>query len=158
MPKKKTKKTKKTKTKKKTKTYAKEEVRSPWITTGMIEFLHWKGQEFIFLTLEPTCKCKSSRSQRPEGWLKGCGAVQKALEAWKLRCVCVHVCMCVQTHTSDDAYIHIAQVYICGDFCTHRRRKWQPNPVILPIESQGWRSLVGCRLWGRTESDTTEAI
>ena len=23
-------------------------------------------------------------------------------------------------------------------------------------ESQGWRSLVGCRLWGRTESDMTE--
>ena len=22
---------------------------------------------------------------------------------------------------------------------------------------QGWGSLVGCRLWGRTESDTTEA-
>ena len=29
-------------------------------------------------------------------------------------------------------------------------------PVFLPGESQGWWSLVGCRLWGRTESDTTE--
>ena len=29
------------------------------------------------------------------------------------------------------------------------RRKWQPTPMFLP--------LVGCRLWGRTESDTTEA-
>ena len=28
---------------------------------------------------------------------------------------------------------------------------------VLPGESQGRRSLVGCRLWGRTESDTTEA-
>ena len=37
------------------------------------------------------------------------------------------------------------------------RRKWQPTPVFLPGESQGRRSLVGCRLWGRTESDTTEA-
>ena len=27
----------------------------------------------------------------------------------------------------------------------------------LPGESQGWGSLVGCHLWGRTESDTTEA-
>ena len=27
----------------------------------------------------------------------------------------------------------------------------------LPGESQGWQSLVGCRLWGRTESDMTEA-
>ena len=40
---------------------------------------------------------------------------------------------------------------------THWRRKWQPTPVFLPEESQGWGSLVGCRLWGRTESDTTEA-
>ena len=38
----------------------------------------------------------------------------------------------------------------------HWRRKWQPTPVFLPRESQGWRSLVGCRLWGRTESDMTE--
>ena len=39
----------------------------------------------------------------------------------------------------------------------HCRRKWQPTPVFLPGESQGRGSLVGCRLWGRTESDTTEA-
>ena len=38
----------------------------------------------------------------------------------------------------------------------HWRRKWQPTPVFLPRESQGQGSLVGCRLWGRTESDTTE--
>ena len=39
----------------------------------------------------------------------------------------------------------------------HWRRKWQPTPVFLPGESQGRGSLVGCRLWGHTESDTTEA-
>ena len=39
---------------------------------------------------------------------------------------------------------------------THWRRKWQPTLVFLPGESQGWGSLVGCRLWGCTESDTTE--
>ena len=39
----------------------------------------------------------------------------------------------------------------------HWRRKWQPTPVFLPGESQGQGSLVGCRLWGCTESDTTEA-
>jgi len=39
----------------------------------------------------------------------------------------------------------------------HWRRKWQPTPVFLPGESQGPGSLVGCRLWGRTESNTTEA-
>ena len=36
------------------------------------------------------------------------------------------------------------------------RRKWQPTPVFLPRESQGPGSLVGCRLWGRTELDMTE--
>ena len=39
----------------------------------------------------------------------------------------------------------------------HWRRKWQPTPVFLPGESQVQGSLVGCRLWGCTESDTTEA-
>ena len=39
----------------------------------------------------------------------------------------------------------------------HWRRKWQPTPVFLPGESHGRGSLVGCRLWGHTESDTTEA-
>ena len=34
----------------------------------------------------------------------------------------------------------------------HWRRKWQPTPVFLPGESQGWWSLMGCHLWGHTES------
>ena len=29
--------------------------------------------------------------------------------------------------------------------------------MFLPGESWGWGNLVGCRPWGRTESDTTEA-
>ena len=33
------------------------------------------------------------------------------------------------------------------------RRKWQPSPVFLSGESQGR----GCRLWGCTELETTEA-
>ena len=32
-----------------------------------------------------------------------------------------------------------------------------PLTVFLPGESQGRGSQVGCHLWGRTESDTTEA-
>ena len=43
------------------------------------------------------------------------------------------------------------------DTFMHWRRKWQLTPVFLPGESQGQGSLAGCRLWGRTESDTTEA-
>ena len=39
----------------------------------------------------------------------------------------------------------------------HWRRKWQPNSVFLPGESQGRGSLVSGSLWGRTELDMTEA-
>ena len=38
------------------------------------------------------------------------------------------------------------------------RRQWHPTPVLLPGKSHGQRSLVGCNLWGRTESDTTEQL
>ena len=40
----------------------------------------------------------------------------------------------------------------------HWRRKWQPTPLFLPGESQGWGGQVGCHLWGRTESDMTERL
>ena len=39
-----------------------------------------------------------------------------------------------------------------------RRRQWHPTAVLLPRKSHGQRSLVGCHLWGRTESDTTERL
>ena len=35
----------------------------------------------------------------------------------------------------------------------HGRRQWHPTPVLLPGESHGWRSLVGCSPWGHEESD-----
>ena len=35
----------------------------------------------------------------------------------------------------------------------HWGRKWQPTPVFLPGESQGWESLVGC-VYGVTQSRT----
>ena len=38
----------------------------------------------------------------------------------------------------------------------HWRRRWQPTLVFLPGKSQGMWNLMGCSLWGRTESDTTE--
>ena len=43
-------------------------------------------------------------------------------------------------------------------FPSPKKVKGQPTPVFLPGESQGPGSLVGCCLWGSTESDTTEAI
>ena len=46
----------------------------------------------------------------------------------------------------------------CSNCCTITLiLHWQPTPVFLPGESQGQSSLVGCHLWGHTESDTTEA-
>ena len=39
-----------------------------------------------------------------------------------------------------------------------RRRQWHPTPVLLPGESHGPRSLVGCSPWGHRESDTTERL
>ena len=38
------------------------------------------------------------------------------------------------------------------------RRQWHPTPVLLPGESHGWRSLVGCSSWGRWGLDTTERL
>ena len=64
--------------------------------------------------------------------------------AWK---AAVHGVAEGQTQLSDFIFITFM----------HWRRKWQPTPVFLPGESQGQKSLVGCHLWGRTESDTTEA-
>ena len=42
------------------------------------------------------------------------------------------------------------------DTCSLEEKRWHPTLVLLPGKSYGWRSLVGCSLWGRTESDTTE--
>ena len=41
--------------------------------------------------------------------------------------------------------------------CHALEKEMATTPVFLPGESQGRQSLVGCRLWGHTESDMTEA-
>ena len=53
--------------------------------------------------------------------------------------------------------VNIYSIRLSSNSLLFQRRKWQPTPVFLPEESQGRGSLVGCRLWGRTESDTPEA-
>ena len=40
----------------------------------------------------------------------------------------------------------------------NRRRQWHPTPVLLPGKSHGWKSLVGCSPWDRSELDTTERL
>jgi len=51
---------------------------------------------------------------------------------------------------------HVSDSFTPNSSQWYWRRKWQPTPVFLPGESQGRGSLVGCCLWGCTESDTTE--
>ena len=54
------------------------------------------------------------------------------------------VCMYVCTYIKEYIYIYNEILY------SHKKRMCGPR------ESQGWGSLVGCHLWGHTESDTTE--
>ena len=74
-------------------------------------------------------------------------------------------CSCLENPMDGGAWwaaVHgVTESWTClGNFTftfMHWRRKWQPTPVLLPGDSQGRGSLVGCRLWGRTESDATKA-
>ena len=58
-----------------------------------------------------------------------------------------------KTHVSHCSLKHYLQQVEYGS----QRRQWHPTPVLLPGESHGQRSLVGCSSWGREESDMTEA-
>ena len=62
-----------------------------------------------------------------------------------------------QNHSSKASVLQCSAFFIVHLSYPHWRRKWQPTPVFLPGESHGQRSLVGCHLWGCTESNTTEA-
>ena len=58
----------------------------------------------------------------------------------------------------------LARVGVGGHCVKHRpspygrRRQWQPTPVLLPGDSHGQRSLVGCSPWGHEESDMTRRL
>ena len=52
--------------------------------------------------------------------------------------------------------LSLQPVILCHHRAFVRRRQWHPTPALLPGKSHGRRSLVGCSLWGREESDTTE--
>ena len=59
---------------------------------------------------------------------------------------------------SDTLNLLIQEVCLLRVHPFHRRRQWQPTPVLLPGKSHGWRSLVGCSPWDWEESDTTEQL
>ena len=51
-----------------------------------------------------------------------------------------------------------SRLWFSQQSCMDRRRQWHPTPVLLPGESHGQRSLVGCRPWGLEELETTERL
>ena len=54
-------------------------------------------------------------------------------------------------------YISVAQIYIERYIIYLLLRYISVAQMYRCIECQGWGSLVGCCLWGRTESDMPEA-
>ena len=65
-------------------------------------------------------------------------------------------------YSLDDIYYWKKISFIAYDLERSRahegRRQWHPTPVLLPGKSHGWRSLVRCSPWGRSESDMTERL
>ena len=59
-------------------------------------------------------------------------------------------------HDLSDLAAAAAAAAYKGAWQCFRLGKWQRTPVFLPGDSQGLGSVVGCCLWGRTESNTTE--
>ena len=74
-------------------------------------------------------------------------------------CVCVCVCVCFPGD-SDVKNVRVLQEIWIDPWVGKIpwRRTWQPNPVFLPGEFHGQRSLVGYHLWVHKESDTTECL
>ena len=58
-----------------------------------------------------------------------------------------------QTHVHGVSDANLSHCYILNG-----RRQWHSTPVLLPGESNGPRSLVGCSPWGHSEADTTERL
>ena len=53
-------------------------------------------------------------------------------------------------------FLRIAVMNSPPGFLNWRCQRWHPTPVLLPGQSHGRRSLVGCSPWGREEADATE--
>ena len=72
-------------------------------------------------------------------------------EIYILQMKIFHFHLDVRVHILDQVVMFLSRYFI-------QRRQWHPTPVLLPGKSHRWRSLVGCSLWGRWESYTTERL
>ena len=61
-----------------------------------------------------------------------------------------------QLYSKKKKFKYHSKINMGNSLVVQWRRQWHPTPVLLPGESHGQRSLVGCSPWGRWESDTTE--
>ena len=67
--------------------------------------------------------------------------------------------LCLECINSENSWLLCFLFYFFDHASWHvGRRQWHPTPVLLPGNSHGWRSLVGCSPWGPSESDTTERL
>ena len=88
------------------------------------------------------CSCLENPRNRGAWWAAIYGVAQS--QTW-LKQLSMHAWMHAKIHGFDPWVWKIPW-----------RRKWQPTPVLLPVNSHGWRNLVGYCPWGRKELDTTE--
>ena len=77
-------------------------------------------------------------------------------------CICPLLQGVLPTQGSNPGLLHCRRILYRlsyqGSYGDIWRRQWQPTLVLLPGESQGRGSLVGCRLWGRTERLSSSSI
>ena len=66
-------------------------------------------------------------------------------------------CQVLSTVPSAIEQVLVDYLFYMQQWYIYQRRQWHSTPVLFPGKSHGQRSLLGCHLWGCTESDTTEA-
>ena len=64
----------------------------------------------------------------------------------------LNIPICFNFHEQNRLVWDLLMFYYIYLHITFTWRQWQPTPVLLPGKSRGWRNLVGCSPWGRTES------
>ena len=83
---------------------------------------------------------------------------RKAIQIWGPRHTTIFSSICPSFHLTfmaDETRFQLLP--LLSTSLGGQRRQWHPTPVLSPGKSHGRQSLVGCRLWGRTESDMTDA-